>query len=132
MCPLSVQRRHSCRGSHREILVQQVAPLVLDVEEQPEDDGHVHEDDDDHHQHAGVQGDVEYCPLGWAGRPHGAECNTNIQSAMCTKCNMIVKDRPKYFKVNVTRRLNPYILWFAWNISCKIIEVIYLRHYEGV
>ena len=37
--------------THREILEEQITPVVLDVEEHAEDDGEVHEadEDDDHH-----------------------------------------------------------------------------------
>ena len=42
--------------SHRQILIEDVTPLVLDEEEEHEDDGHVHGNDDDHHQHPAVHG----------------------------------------------------------------------------
>lgn len=42
--------------SHRQVLIEDVTPLVLDEEEEHEDDGHVHGDDDDHHQHPTVHG----------------------------------------------------------------------------
>ena len=42
--------------SHRQILIEDVTPLVLDEEEEHEDDGHVHGNDDDHHQHTAVHG----------------------------------------------------------------------------
>ena len=42
--------------SHRQVLIEDVTPLVLDKEEEHEDNGHVHGDDDEHHQHATVHG----------------------------------------------------------------------------
>ena len=41
---------------HRQIIVQNVTPLVLDVEEEDEDEGLVHRNDGDDHQHAAVKG----------------------------------------------------------------------------
>ena len=38
----------------REVVVEDVAPLVLDVEEEDEDECHVHGHDGDHHQHPAV------------------------------------------------------------------------------
>ena len=35
-------------------MVEDVAPLVLDVEEEPEDESHVHGDDRDDYQHPAV------------------------------------------------------------------------------
>ena len=42
--------------SHRQVPIEDVTPLVLDKEEEHEYDGHVHGDDDDHHQHPTVHG----------------------------------------------------------------------------
>ena len=40
-------------------MVENVAPLVLDVEEKSEDECHVHGDDGDHHQHPAVHSHLE-------------------------------------------------------------------------
>ena len=37
-------------------MVENVAPLILHVEQQPEHQGHVHRHDRDHHQHTAVKG----------------------------------------------------------------------------
>ena len=41
--------------NYRQVWVKDVAPLVLDVEEEDEDNGHVHGDYGEHHQHPTVQ-----------------------------------------------------------------------------
>ena len=38
----------------REVLVEEVAPVVLDVEKEAKDQGHVHEADEDNHHHPAV------------------------------------------------------------------------------
>ena len=42
--------------TYSEIIMKNVTPLILDVEEKYEDQGHVHGNDGDHHQHPTVQG----------------------------------------------------------------------------
>ena len=62
---------------YRHIFEEQVAPLVLDVEEEAEDEGEVHDADEHHHHHARVYGHpVSDGALG-AGRlvPHLANNN---------------------------------------------------------
>ena len=39
---------------YRQIMVENVTPLILHVEEEPEDEGHVHGDDGDDDQHPAV------------------------------------------------------------------------------
>ena len=36
--------------------VEKVTPVILDVEEESEDNCHVHDDDEDNHHHPGVYG----------------------------------------------------------------------------
>ena len=41
---------------YREVFEEKVTPLVLDIEEEPEDQDHVHHGDHDDNNHAAVQG----------------------------------------------------------------------------
>ena len=43
--------------SYRHILKQKIAPLILDVEEEPEDESDVHDADEEDHDHPGVDGE---------------------------------------------------------------------------
>ena len=40
--------------AHGEVLEEEVAPVVLDVEKEAKDQRHVHNDDEDHHHHPSV------------------------------------------------------------------------------
>ena len=40
--------------AHREVLEEEIAPVVLDVEEEAEDEHHVHQADEDDHHHPRV------------------------------------------------------------------------------
>ena len=41
-------------STDREIFEEQIAPVVLDIEEKAKDEDHVHEADEDHHHHPRV------------------------------------------------------------------------------
>ena len=41
-------------STDREIFEEQIAPVVLDIEEEAKDEHHVHEADEDHHHHPRV------------------------------------------------------------------------------
>ena len=43
--------------SYRHILKQKIAPLILYVEEEPEDESDVHDADEEDHDHPGVDGE---------------------------------------------------------------------------
>ena len=44
------------RKAYRKFFEKQVTPLILDIEEQPKHQDHVHHGDHDHYNHAAVQG----------------------------------------------------------------------------
>ena len=41
-------------STNREVFEEQIAPVVLDIEEEAEDEDHVHEADEDDHHHPRV------------------------------------------------------------------------------
>ena len=41
-------------STHREVFEEEIAPVVLDIEEEAEDEDHVHEADEDDHHHPRV------------------------------------------------------------------------------
>ena len=49
--------------THSEVFVEQVAPVVLDIEEETKDEDHVHEADEDNHHHARVDRHPHHLPL---------------------------------------------------------------------
>ena len=80
--------------THRHIFEEKIAPFILNVEEEAEDEGEVHDADEHHHHHARVYGHpVSDGALGAGGLvPHLANNNKNhmyiFQNSPCA--NMLI------------------------------------------
>ena len=49
---MNILIRTSFQNTFREVLEEQITPVIFDIEEHAEDDGEVHEADEDDHHHA--------------------------------------------------------------------------------
>ena len=49
---MNILIRTSLQNTFREVLKEQITPVIFDIEEHAEDDGEVHEADEDDHHHA--------------------------------------------------------------------------------
>ena len=83
--------------TYSEIIMENVTPLILDVEEKYEDQGHVHSNDGYHYQHPTVQGHHHHL--------RSAAC---LQNILCALLKYFPETVPQNISISSKNRLGTH------------------------